>query len=192
MLLSSSLKVSILEGLHDRTENRLTKSASDPKLGEAALENKITANTNLNKSKTLSKNDQSVLRGQQQNTVFYKNNLWHKHTTENNWTVCRKWSKSQIHQESHQHNTAAKKHPLYSWPIHTRNLSVLLSVSLMSACVLSLVSGPMLQGRHGSAQAPKQEPREWLQVKQVKKMWLYLKNVNLLKVAGTVPSLNLK
>lgn len=186
--------MSILEGLHNRTENRLTESASDPRLGEAALENKITANTDLNKSKTSSQSDQSVLRGQQQNTVFYKNNLWHKHTVEDNQTLCRKWSKPQVHQESNQHNTAAKRYTLYSWPIRTRNLAVLLSVSLTSARVLYLVSGPALQGRHRSAQAPKQESQEWFQVKQVKKMWLlqYPENVNPLKAVGTVPSLNLK
>lgn len=133
MLLSSFLQLSILEGLHDRTENRLTKSATDPKLGEAAPEDRITANTDLNKSKSSCKNDHLVLGSQQQNTVFYKNNLWHKHTMENNQTVRRKWSKSQVHQESHQHNTTAKRYALFSWPIHTRNLSVLLSVSLMSA-----------------------------------------------------------
>lgn len=61
----------------------------------------------------------------------------------------------------------------------------------MSARVLCEVWGPMLLGRHRSAQAPKQEPQEWW---QVKKMWLlqYPKNVNLLEVAGTVPRLNLK
>lgn len=76
--------MSIPEGRYDRTEKRLRKSANDSKLGEAALEDGITANTDLNKTKRLPKNDQSVLGGQQQNTVFYKNNLWHEHMKENN------------------------------------------------------------------------------------------------------------
>lgn len=74
--------MSILKGLHDRRETQLTKSDSDPKLGEAALEGGITANTDPNKSKTTTKNDLSVLRGQQQNTVLHKDNLRHKHDGE--------------------------------------------------------------------------------------------------------------
>jgi len=146
---SSVPQVSIGESLHARTENSLTESANDPKLEEAALEDRITAHTDLNRSKTSSKNDQSVWGGEQQNTVFYKNHPWHKHMTENNWTVRREWSKSQAPQEPQQRNTTAKRYTLHSWPIHTRNLL---------ARVLHLVSGPVLPGRHGSAQAPTKEP----------------------------------
>lgn len=74
--------MSILKGLHDRTETQLIKSDSDPKLGEAALESRITANTDPNKSKPTTKNDLSVSRSQQQSTVFHKDNPWHKHDGE--------------------------------------------------------------------------------------------------------------
>lgn len=66
------------------------------------MEGRITANTDPNKSKTSTKNDLSVLRGQQQNTVFHKDNLCHKHTQKKNRKVGRKLPKS------HQHNTAAE------------------------------------------------------------------------------------
>lgn len=76
--------MSILKGLHDRRKTQLTKSDSDPKLGEEALESGITANTESNKSKTTTKNDLSVLRGQQQDIVFHKDNPWHNFMMEKN------------------------------------------------------------------------------------------------------------
>lgn len=100
-----------------------------------------------------------------------------------NRRVGRKLPKSQL---SHQHNTAQRY-----WPIHTRILLLLPSVSLMSAHVLCPVWGPMLLGRHRSAQAPKLAPQEWWQVKKMR-LLQYPKNVNLLEVVGTMPRLNLK
>lgn len=123
ILLHNFLPVSILEDLYNRTEKRLRKPANDSKLGEAALEDGITANTELNKSETSPKNDQLVLGGQQQNTVFCKNNLWHEHTIENNRTIRRKSSKSQVHQEYHQHNTTAKIHLVFLVNPYKKSLS---------------------------------------------------------------------
>lgn len=101
--------MSILKGLHGRRETQLTKSDSDPKMGEVALEGRITANNDPNKSKTTTKNDlvvHSVLRGQQQNTVFHKDNLWHKHRMKKkNQRAGRRLPKSQV---LHQYNTAAE------------------------------------------------------------------------------------
>lgn len=82
------------------------KSDGDPKLGEVASEGRITANNDPNKSKTTTKNDLSVLRGQQQNTVFHKDNSWHKHMTKKkNQSAGRKLPKSQV---LNQHNTSAE------------------------------------------------------------------------------------
>lgn len=89
--------MSILKGLHGRRETQLTKSDCDPKLGEAASEG--------NKSKITTKNELSVLRGQQQNTVFHKDNPWHKHMTKKNRRAGRKLPKSQV---LNQHNTSAE------------------------------------------------------------------------------------
>lgn len=96
-------QASILKGLHSRRETQLTKPDSDPKLEEATLEGRITANNDPNKSKTTTKNYlvvHSVLRGQQQNTVFHKDNPWQK-----NQRAGRKLPKSQV---LHQYNTAAE------------------------------------------------------------------------------------
>lgn len=93
------------EVLHGRRDTQLTKSDSDPKLGEGALEGRITANTDPNKSKTTTKNDLLVLKGQQQNTVFHKDNPRHKQMTKKNQRAGRNLPKSQV---SHQHNTAAE------------------------------------------------------------------------------------
>lgn len=97
--------MSILKGLHGRRETQLTKSDCDPKLGEAASEGRITANNDPNKSKITTKNDLSVLRGQQQNTVFHKDNPWHKHMTKKNRRAGKKLPKSQV---LNQHNTSAE------------------------------------------------------------------------------------
>lgn len=70
------------------------------------MEGKITANNDPNKSETTTKNDLSILRGQQQNTVFHKDNPWHKHMTKKkNQRAGRKLRKSQV---LHQYNTAAE------------------------------------------------------------------------------------
>lgn len=96
--------MAILKGLHGRRETQLTKSDSDPKLGEVASEGRITASNDPNKSKTKTKNDLSILRCQ--NTVFHKDNPWHKHMTKKkNQRAGRRLPKSQA---LHQYNTAAE------------------------------------------------------------------------------------